>query len=99
MTMAFDIKQEFVDQLTAVIHPADKTVRPQMLKRELNPSYYDLLKSFKKITNIGVLLNTSFNLHGEAIVESPEDAISTFERSEIDILVFDHIAILRSKIS
>jgi len=98
MTMAFDVKPEFLEQLAAVIHPADKTIRPQMLKRESNPAYYELLEAFKARTGLGVLLNTSFNLHGEAIVESPEDAISVFERSALDVMIFDHVAISRVKL-
>jgi len=97
MTMAFDLKPEYVDIIPAVIHPADKTIRPQMLKREDNPSYYDLISALKKCSGLGILLNTSFNLHGEPIVESPEDAVSTFIRSDLDVLLFDNIAVLRVK--
>lgn len=96
MTIAFDLKPEFVDLIPAAIHPADKTARPQMLREEDNPGYYAILKAFKLRTGIGVLLNTSFNLHGEPIVESPADAISTLERSDIDALIFDDVAIARS---
>ena len=67
-----------------------------MLKREDNPGYYDIIAAFRERTGLGVVLNTSFNLHGEPIVESPEDAISTFLRSDIDVLLFDHVAISRS---
>jgi carbamoyltransferase len=96
MTMAFDLKKEFRDCIPAAQHPSDKTIRPQMLKRHDNPGYYDIISAFKERTGLGVVLNTSFNLHGEPIVESPEDAVSTFLRSEIDVLLFDHIAIIRS---
>jgi len=97
MTVAFDLAPSFRDMLPAVVHPADETVRPQMLKREANPAYYDIISAFKDRTGLGVVLNTSFNLHGEPIVESPEDAISTFKRSDIDILLFDHVAVLRKE--
>jgi len=95
MTMAFDLKPEHRDALSGAVHPADKTARPQMLRREDNPRYYDLLAAFKERTGLGVLLNTSFNLHGDAIVESPKDAVDTFLRSEIDVLLFDNVAIKR----
>ena len=97
MTMAFDIKEKLRLKLPAVIHPADGTVRPQMLKEEDNKKYSMLIKEFEKITGIPLILNTSFNLHGEPIVESPKDAISTFLRSDLDILLFDEIAIKRKK--
>ncbi len=95
MTLAFDLKEPFKNAIPAAQHPSDKTVRPQMLVREDNPGYYDIIAAFKERTGLGVVLNTSFNLHGEPIVESPADAISTFLRSEIDVLLFDHIAISR----
>jgi len=97
MTMAFDLKSEYIDIIPAVIHPADKTIRPQILKRDDNSTYYDLISAFKKRSGLGILLNTSFNLHGEPMVESPEDAVSTFIRSDLDVLLFDNIAILRVK--
>lgn len=95
MTMAFDLKPEYEEVIPAVVHPADKTVRPQMLKREDNPGYYDLIAAFKRRTGLGVVLNTSFNLHGDAVVESPDDAVNTFLQSELDVLLFDHAAVLR----
>ena len=98
MTIAFEVKSEFIKLLPAVIHPADKTIRPQMLKRSSNPKYYDLLNAFKEQSGIACVLNTSFNLHGEAIVDTPDDAISTFERSELDILLFDNYSIHRKPI-
>lgn len=97
MTMAFDLKPQYRNLIPAAQHPADKTVRPQMLRRNDNPAYYDLLTAFQKETGLGVLLNTSFNLHGEAIVETPDQAIDTFLRSEIDVLLFDTLAISRVK--
>ncbi len=95
MTMAFDVNKSFVDKLEAVVHPTDKSIRPQMLKKEDNPDYYGILEEFKKKTDLGVLLNTSFNLHGQPIVESPHDAITTFQNSELDILLFKDIAVIR----
>lgn len=95
MTMAFDLIPGAADELKAVVHPSDKTARPQMLKREDNPGYYDLLKALGRRIGVECVMNTSFNLHGEAIVESPEDAIRTFLESEIDVLLFDDVAVSR----
>ncbi len=95
MTMAFDLKPEYRNAIPAAVHPGDKTVRPQMLKRESNPGYYDIIEAFKGLTGLGCVMNTSFNLHGEAIVESPDDAIDTFLRSDLDILLFDSMAVSR----
>ena len=95
MTMAFDINKDYEKYLSAVIHPSDKSIRPQMLKRESNKDYYDLIKEYEKITGLPVLLNTSFNLHGDAIVENATQAISTFKRSDLDILIINNFAIIR----
>ena len=96
MTMAFDSSQESRKKLPAVIHPADGTIRPQMLREGINKGYSNIIKEFYKISGFPVILNTSFNLHGEPIVESPDDAISTFIRSDLDVLLFDHIAIIKN---
>ena len=81
MAMAFETTEKGRSYLGAAIHPYDFTARPQILESDFNPGYYDLLKEFEKLTGIGAVLNTSFNLHGEPVVYSPEDAISVFERS------------------
>lgn len=95
MTMAFDMKPEWIGSIPAATHPADKTVRPQMLRERDNPGYYGLIKAFGAISGVECLMNTSFNLHGEAIVESPDDAIRTFLNSDLDVLLFDEVAISR----
>ena len=95
MTLAFNTTEKFQDRAPAAIHPADDTARPQILKREHNASYYDLIKLFVEKTGTGAILNTSMNLHGEPMVCSPEDAIHTFLNSMIDILLFDHVLITR----
>ena len=73
-----------VEEIPAVVH-VDGTTRPQTVNREQNQRYYDLIKSFR----IPVVMNTSFNLAGEPIVCTPEDAIKTFERSGLDALIIN----------
>ena len=86
MTISFDVRKEFVDKIPAAVHPFDKTCRPQFVSKKTNLEYYKLIKEFKKITDIGVLLNTSFNLHGEPIVFTPKDAIKSFLKSGLEYL-------------
>jgi carbamoyltransferase len=95
MTMAFDSTPLAQEHLAAAIHPYDKTVRPQLVSRHTNPAYYELISEFEKLTGIGALLNTSFNLHGDPVVCSPQDAIYTFENSGLDILVMNDVLIKR----
>lgn len=85
MVMSFDITEKR-DDFIAAIHQADLTTRPQIIEKEWNPEYYKILKEFEKLTGRGVLLNTSFNLHGYPIVHGPIEAIWTFENSELNYL-------------
>ncbi|MCJ7443538.1 MAG: hypothetical protein MUO26_03240 [Methanotrichaceae archaeon] len=78
--------------LPAVTH-VDGSARPQVVKKELNPLYYNLLESFRERTGIGCLLNTSFNLSGEPIVNSPDNAYDSFKRSQIDELILGNFVI------
>ena len=95
MTLAFSTNKRNKSKIIASVHPADQTTRPQMLRKRDNKAYYQIIKEFKKLTGIGVLLNTSFNLHGEAIVENPHQAYNTFLRSDLDILIIGKYAIIR----
>ena len=72
--------------LPAITH-VDYSARVQTVCRETNPHYYDLLKAFERRTGCGVLINTSFNVRGEPIVCTPEDAYRCFMRTNIDFLV------------
>jgi carbamoyltransferase len=93
MIMAFRTTEKGKKDLSAALHPYDFTARPQILKKEFNPEYYNLIKEFEKKTGVGAVLNTSFNLHGEPIVCTPEDAISTFERSGLKFLALGNYLI------
>ena len=72
--------------MAAAIHPYDLTCRPQTVNSEYNPGYEKVLKSFEAKTGIGAVLNTSFNLHGNPIVWSPDIAIDTFNNSDLDAI-------------
>ncbi|WP_457577417.1 carbamoyltransferase C-terminal domain-containing protein, partial [Desulfomarina sp.] len=84
MVMGFDSTELAREHLIAALHPYDFTMRPQFVKKEHNPQYHRLLSEFEKLTGFGGVLNTSFNLHGWPIVCSPEDAVSTFLKSDLD---------------
>ena len=75
--------------IPAVTH-IDYSARIQTVHKETNPKYYNLLKSFKKLTNCPILVNTSFNIRGEPIVCSIEDAFKCFMGTELDILVCEN---------
>lgn len=89
MTIAFDTKDKAWVDLKAGLHPYDRTARPQILAEEENPAYYSLISEFSKIARIGGVLNTSFNVHGEPIVQTPKDAFDVFERTGLNGLLLD----------
>ena len=98
MTLAFDTTELGYESMRAASHPADKTVRAQILTKDANPDVYDILERFRRATGRGALLNTSFNLHGFPIVNSPEDAISVFLDSDIDCLLLDNYFLEKSRL-
>jgi len=76
--------------LQAAIHPADYTARPQLLEKNDNPDYYQIIQEFKKLSGVGALLNTSLNLHGLPVVRDIGGAFYTFNNSDLDLLVVEN---------
>ena len=76
-------------QIPAVTH-VDYSARIQTIHNDTNPRFYALIEQFEKKTNCPILINTSFNVRGEPVVESPEDAYRCFMRTEIDYLVLEN---------
>jgi carbamoyltransferase len=85
MTITFDCTPEMKDQSPAAVH-VDGTARPQLVTPRSNPSFYKILKAYERRTGIPVLINTSFNMHEEPIVCSPQDAVRAFLLGNIDYL-------------
>jgi carbamoyltransferase len=87
MTMLYDTREEWINKIPAVVHPIDKTARIQIVTETNNPKFYQLINKFNDITNIPVLLNTSFNVHEEPIVCTPGEAFVHLENNIVDVLV------------
>ena len=83
------------EKIPAVTH-VDGSARIQTIRRNQNPRYYDLLKAFERRTGCPVIINTSFNVRGEPIVESPQDALNCFLHTHMDYLVLGNF-LLRKK--
>jgi carbamoyltransferase len=90
MMLAFGTNAKRRDEIVAAIHPQDGTARAHILDEAWNPGYYRVIREFERRTGIGAVLNTSFNLHGEPLVCSAEDAVDTFERSGLPHLALGH---------
>jgi len=93
MMICFDSTELAKKELKAAMHPYDSTIRPQIVEKEWNQGYWKTIKEFEKKTGIGGILNTSFNIHGEPIVCSPEDAIHTLESSGLEYLQIENYLI------
>jgi len=76
MTSTVNSKKISEKHFVAAMHPYDKTLRVQIVKREINPDYFDLIENFYQISGIGGVLNTSLNIHGKPIVMNPMDIIN-----------------------
>ena len=92
MLFVTNVKADKRDIIPAVTH-VDGTGRLQIVNKNDNPRYYELIKKFRDKTGVPIILNTSFNLKGEPIVNTPENAFSTFMNSGMDLLVLNNYLI------
>lgn len=97
MTIAFNVKDKWVKKAPAVVH-VDKTARPQLVRKQDNEKYYELLKEYYNITKLPLIVNTSFNIHEEPIVCKPEEGLTSLLLGVIDYFVCgDYICKLSKK--
>ena len=94
MISSFDAAAQKREKIPAVVH-VDGTVRPQLVYKEVNPRYYDLIEAFGRKTGESVILNTSFNVKGEPIVCHPREAIKCFFDTGMEALVLGSFVVLK----
>lgn len=94
MTITFDVPPEKEKLASAVVH-VDHTARPQVVDKRANPAYHKILGIYKETTGLPLFINTSFNVHEEPIVCSPDDAIRSFERGAVDVLVLENFIVTK----
>ena len=82
--------------IPAVTH-VDCSARIQTVRRDTNPVYYDIIDAFYRKTGCPVVVNTSFNVRGEPIVCTPEDAYRCFMRTNLDVLVLENFVLLKDE--
>lgn len=95
MTIAAETTEKGKSDLPAALHPADDTGRPQIITKQINEDYYEIIEEFKKITGVGCLLNTSLNIHGLPIVSTAVDAMQVLEETDIDGILIGNNLILK----
>ena len=93
MMYAVNVQEGKEDKIPAVTH-VDDSCRVQTVTKEQNPHYYELIDEFRKLTDVPVIFNTSFNLAGEPLVETLEDAIHTIKNSGIEYLYMPELGVL-----
>jgi len=90
MIKTFDIDPDHLDDMRAVIHEGDNTTRPQTVRPDQNQRYYDIISAFEDETGVPMVLNTSFNDHGEPIVRTPRHAVRDFFSMGLDVLYIEN---------
>lgn len=97
MTFTFEVAEEWKRRVPEVVHE-DGTSRAQVLERRYNPRYYDLMLELEKQTGNGVVLNTSLNRRGEAMICSPTDALNMFYGSDLEYLVMEDVLVVKDSL-
>jgi carbamoyltransferase len=97
MLLVKRVRPQWRDRIAAIVH-VDGTARVQTVRREHNPRLYELLAQFASLTGVPVLLNTSFNVKGEPIIETPQDAIKCFLSTGMDYLVLHDWLIAKNRL-
>jgi carbamoyltransferase len=92
MTITFECTDWMKEHCPGVVH-VDGTARPQLVRKEDNPSYYKIIEEYRKITGLPSIINTSFNIHEEPIVCTPEDAIRAFKTGHLDYLAIGNFLV------
>jgi carbamoyltransferase len=95
MTFTFDVSPGVADTIPAVTH-VDGTARIQVVRKDTDPLYHSLISDVGRRTGVPIVLNTSFNIKGQPVVESPNQALSTFFGSGLDALVIGHCILEKS---
>lgn len=93
MTITFGCTEESKKSQPACVH-VDNTARPQLVDKHDNPSYHAIISRYHEITGVASVLNTSFNVHEEPIVSSPDDAIKSFRQCKLDALAIGNFLVL-----
>jgi carbamoyltransferase len=97
MTITFNCTPWMKKTCPAVVH-VDGTARPQIIEKEVNPSYYKIVDEYRKITGLPTVINTSFNMHEEPIVCTPSDAIRSFKMGHLEYLAIGNFLLKNTKL-
>jgi carbamoyltransferase len=94
MTTTYHVSPAYRSLLQAVVH-VDGTCRPHVVRRAVNPYYYDVLMAFSRASGCGAVVNTSFNAHEEPIIATPQQAMKALRDGRIDVLILENYCVRR----
>jgi carbamoyltransferase len=94
MTMTFKVTEKHKRLAPATVH-IDDTARPQVVRYADNSRFYNIIKNYYDLTGVPMVINTSFNIHEEPIVNTPKEALKILKQNSIDVLVLNDFLILR----
>lgn len=94
MVVAAKVRDEKAGLIPSAVH-VDGTARPQFVSRKTNPYFWEILEEFRKITDVPVIINTSFNIMGEPIINTPQEAIRCFYSTGIDVLILERYVLVK----
>lgn len=97
MTICYTVRENWQDKISACFHRVDKTARPQLVNKETNTLFWEIIESFRQKTGIPALLNTSFNGHGQPIIDSPEQALEHLQKGTVDNLILGRFLVNKKK--
>jgi len=96
MIVAYQAKADRIAQIPSVVH-VDGSMRPQTVKKRVNPRFHALIEHFGKLTGVPVLLNTSFNVRGEPIVCTPNEAVRCLYSTGLDALAIGNFLVEKKR--
>ena len=94
MTITCAVRPDWQERIQAVVH-VDGTARPHVVRQEDNPEYHRLLSAYKRRTGLPIVVNTSFNIHEEPIVCTPDDAIRSYLAGCVDVLAMENLIVTK----
>jgi len=97
MTVCYQCHPIMQEKCAAVVH-VDNSARPQVIFRDKNPDYYDLIRAYHQLTGVPAIINTSFNHHEEPILNTPQDGVRSLLKGNVDILVMGNVAVALNEV-
>ena len=94
MTITYDVVPAMIPEVPGVVH-IDGTTRPHAVFEEDNPSFHKILREYEKLSGIPLIINTSFNMHEEPIVCTPQDALRAFDEGACDVLAIGNYLVTK----